>query len=106
MFTEMNTNYVPGKYPPLAPALRRQLAVQANRLQPRVHIGAKGLTDAIVAQVRQVLRKQALVKIKVHVESSEEAQTIGELLASRVPCHLIQCVGKTLVVYAVQSGSA
>lgn len=81
-------------------AVRRKLAARARMLRPSVHVGARGLTDAIVAQVRQALHKNELIKVKVRVDTTAEADEIGRQLARRVPCHLVQRIGKVVVVYA------
>jgi RNA-binding protein len=84
----------------LSDATRRELAGRARSLEPSVNVGARGLTDAIVAQVRQALRKHELIKVKVRVDSAEEADAVGQELAARVPCHLVQRIGKVAVLYA------
>ncbi len=91
--------------PSLPGQTRRALAARARSLRPSVQIGARGLTDAIVAQVRQALHKHELIKIKVRVDSTAQAEQIGRQLAHCVPCHLVQRIGKTLVVYAPASES-
>jgi RNA-binding protein len=91
----------------LSDAMRRELASRARALEPSVNVGARGLTDAIVAQVRQALRKHELIKVKVRVDSAQESDAVGQELADRVPCHLVQRIGKVVVLYAPkpQSGS-
>ncbi len=84
----------------LSVEVRRHLAARARVLQPSVHVGSKGLTDAIVAQVRQALRKHELIKVRIRVDSADEADAVGQELGRRVPCHLIQRIGKVVVVYA------
>ncbi len=95
--------WAPGE---LSGAERRTLAARARSLRPSVQIGARGLTDAIVAQVRQALAKHELIKIKVRVDKTAEADQIAEALVRRVPCHLIQRIGKVVIVFAPASGSS
>lgn len=80
-------------------ALRRQLLTQANRLAAKVVVGRAGLTDAVVAQVRQVFEKIELLKVRVEAERGAEADEVGEQLAYRVPCHCLRRVGKVLILY-------
>ncbi len=89
--------------PELGAAQRRDLRARARTLRPSVQIGAQGLTDGIVAQIRQALHKHELIKIKVRVDRADDAGDIGQQLARRVPCHLLQQIGKVLVVYAPAS---
>jgi len=79
------------------------LKVRVHHIQPSLHIGAKGLTDAIIAQVRQALSKRDLIKIKIRVDATGEADAIGRELARRVPCRLVQRIGKVVVVCADRS---
>lgn len=99
------TNHDRNDLSELSGAMRRELAARARSLKPSVHVGGRGLTDAIVAQVRQALSKHDLIKIKTHVDKTTEADEIGRQLVRRVPCHLVQRIGKVLVVHALASGS-
>lgn len=95
------SNELEGPRPPrLDRETQRELAARARTLKPSVQIGARGLTDSIVAQVRQAMAKHELIKVRVRVDTAKEAHRIGEQLAELVPCHLVQCVGKVLVLYA------
>lgn len=80
--------------------LRRELVARARGLRSSIHIGGRGLTDGIIAQIRQALRKRDLIKIKVHVEKGADADDIGRRLARKVPCHFVQRIGKVLVVFS------
>ena len=86
-------------------AVRRKLAARARALRPSVHVGARGLTDAIVTQIRQALSKNELIKVKVRVDTTAEADEIGRSLARRIPCHLVQRIGKVVIVYAPSAES-
>ncbi len=85
---------------------RRRLAKEARALKPSVHVGLRGLTDPIVAQVRQALSKHHLIKIKVRADHGSEADVIGEELSRRVPCHVVDRIGKTLVVHVPDADEA
>ncbi len=91
---------------PLTNAARRQLAARANRLDASMTVGARGVTDAITAQVRQSLHKHELIKIRVRADKGDEADEVGQELARRVPCHVVQRVGKVVVLYAPKDPEA
>jgi RNA-binding protein len=78
---------------------RKALMARGHGLSPRLMIGKRGLTDAIVAQVRQALGKTDLLKVRVDVERGAEADAIGRRLAEETPCHLVRRVGKILLLY-------
>jgi RNA-binding protein len=84
----------------LSGAFQRELARRARALKASVQIGGRGLSDGIIAQVRQALRKHELIKIKVHVDKGADADEIGRELAESVPCHIVQRIGKVLVAFA------
>lgn len=84
--------------PPLTSAQRQELMRRAHTLPPRVQVGRSGVTDGIVAQVRQVFEKTDLVKVRVQVEDTADADAAADALASRVPCHLVRRVGKTVII--------
>jgi len=84
---------------PLPPALRRELVSRAHQLQPRLTVGKRGISSAMVAQVRQIFAKTDLLKVKVLCGEAAEAEQAGRLLARDVPCHQVARLGKTLVLY-------
>lgn len=90
----------------LSRQLRRELTSRAHALKPSVQIGGRGLSDGIIAQVRQALRKHDLIKIRVQVEKGADAVQVGNDLVRQVPCKLVKRVGKILVVYAPSDESA
>jgi RNA-binding protein len=85
---------------------RRDLTAKAHSLEPGINVGAKGLTDAVVAQVRQALSRHELVKVRIRVDSVDEVDAAGKDLARRVPCHLVKRVGKVVILYAPKAGSS
>ena len=51
---------------------RAQFRAQANTLEPLFQIGKGGMSDALVAQTADALRKRELIKLKVLLESAPE----------------------------------
>ena len=52
---------------------RAQLRAQANSLEPLFQIGKGGISDALVEQTADALRKRELIKLKVLLESAPES---------------------------------
>lgn len=77
---------------------RRALQRRAHELSPRVFIGRRGVTDSIVAQVRQLFEKTDLVKGRVQTDVTADADLAAEELSRRVPCHRVGRVGRTFTI--------
>jgi RNA-binding protein len=78
---------------------RRALLRAAHGLKPRMTIGRGGVTDSLIAQVRQALSKQPLMKIRVTTRERAETEAVGEALSRRVPCVYVGRVGFVITVY-------
>ena len=48
----------------LTPAERKALKAKAHKLDPVVHIGAKGLTDEVIAEIDRALHAHELIKVR------------------------------------------
>jgi RNA-binding protein len=89
----------PPALPPLDAKTRRALRARGNRLRARMLIGRKGLSDAIVAQLRCAFDKSDLVKVRVETDDRGEADSLGEAIAVAVPCHVVGRVGRVLLLH-------
>lgn len=76
-----------------------------QRLEPIVHVGQAGLTEALVAGVNQALDSHELVKVKFHA-LKEERKQLAPQLAERTGSLIVQCVGHVVVLYRQQTDSA
>jgi RNA-binding protein len=76
-----------------------------QRLEPIVHIGQAGLTDALLASVNQALDGHELVKVKFHALKEQKKQLAPEL-AQRTASVLVQRVGHIVVLYRQQADAA
>lgn len=83
----------------LNPTQRSALLAAANRLKAAVTIGASELDDASVAHVRQALKKHELLKVRIVTDDREACRAVAEALAARVPCELVQVIGRVAVLY-------
>ena len=87
----------PGPAP--TPQLRRGLLARGNRLKAHLSLGRQGLTDALVAHVRGELDRADLLKIRIDIDDRDEAARAAEELAARIPCHLVQRIGRVALLY-------
>ena len=79
---------------------RAQLRAQANTLEPLFQIGKGGMSDALMAQTNDALRKRELIKIKVLLESAPESpREFADKLAEATGSEVVQVIGGSIVFY-------
>ena len=84
---------------PLSPSERQALKARAHALNPVVHLGGKGVTDAVLAEVERALAAHELIKVRAAAMDRDEREALlGELVA-RCSAHPVQHIGKVLVLY-------
>lgn len=84
---------------PLSGRAVRYLRGLGHHLDPIVQIGKEGLTDPLIAAVREALRAHELIKVKVGTESPIDRKEAGPELAARAGALLAQILGRTLLLY-------
>jgi RNA-binding protein len=78
-------------------ALLRSIA-QATK--PILQIGKDGVTDRVVDSVDAALNNRELLKVRVLDTAPASARELGDELAGRMDgVHLVQVIGRTLVLY-------
>lgn len=83
----------------LSPAERSALRSQAHALKPVVLIGAEGLTDAVLKEIKVHLAAHQLIKIRVFGDERETRLAIYEEICDRLNAAPIQHIGKLLVIW-------
>lgn len=79
---------------------RAHLRSLAHPLKPLFQIGKEGVTENSARTIGESFNTRELIKIKVHDSAPQEARESGEALVALIPdAHLVQVIGKTLVVY-------
>ncbi|WJF89448.1 YhbY family RNA-binding protein [Paraburkholderia bonniea] len=78
---------------------RAELRSQAHALKPVVLIGAEGLTDAVLAEIRVHLNVHQLIKIRVFGDEREARIAIYEQICDQLNAAPIQHIGKLLVIW-------
>ncbi len=79
---------------------RAALRAQANSLEPLFQIGKGGMSDALVEQTADALRKRELIKLKVLLESAPESpREFADKLAQATASDVVQVVGGSIVLY-------
>jgi RNA-binding protein len=77
---------------------RRWLRARAHGLEPVVHVGGKGLTDAVVAETDRALEAHELIKVRL-VGDREEREEAAAALAERCRAEALGIVGNVAMLY-------
>ena len=83
----------------LTNAQNRFLRGQAHGLKALLQVGAKGVTDAVVAEVDLALEHHELIKVKIAGEDRDAREAMIETLTERSGAALVQKIGKVAVLY-------
>jgi len=83
----------------LTPAERKVHKAAAHHLDPVVHIGADGLTPAVVKEADAALKAHGLIKIRVFSDDRDERANVLARLADELSAAPIQHIGKLLVLW-------
>jgi len=82
---------------PLLGHQKKFLRGKAHSLEPKVHVGAEGVSDAVIAQVIQVFRTHELIKVRLREPDDKKGMALA--LAERTGSHLCGLVGHTVILY-------
>ncbi|MBW2964262.1 YhbY family RNA-binding protein [Candidatus Woesearchaeota archaeon] len=79
----------------------KRLRSRARALEPQVRIGKNGLTDNAVLQVKKLIVKRKLVKVKLlrSFLDSNDRKAAAKELAARTGSELVEQVGFVVVLY-------
>jgi RNA-binding protein len=83
----------------LTPRERVRLKARAHALEPVVHVGHSGLTDALVGEVERALTAHELIKVRIGGADREARAALAEALCARTTASLVQQVGKVFVLW-------
>ncbi|HCW6764880.1 TPA: ribosome assembly RNA-binding protein YhbY [Legionella pneumophila] len=80
-------------------SFKQSLKAKAHHLKPVVLLGAKGLTEAILAETNIALLAHELIKVKINEAEKEDRMQMAEELCEQLHAELVQMIGNTLVLY-------
>jgi RNA-binding protein len=83
----------------LKPTQKRYLRGQAHHLKAVLQSGAKGVTDAFLAEVGVALDQHELIKLKLAVGDREERSAMIEQVVAATGASLVQSIGHTIVLF-------
>lgn len=85
--------------PTLTAKERAHLKARAHALEPVVHLGGSGVTEAVVAEVDRALTAHELIKIKIGTDDREQRVAMGDAVCSRTGAAAVHRVGKVLILW-------
>ena len=83
----------------LTPAERKALKAKAHKLDPVVHVGAKGLTDEVIAEIDRALSAHELIKVRAaSLDRDARDEAVGRIV-ERTGADAVQHIGKIFVLF-------
>lgn len=79
---------------------RAALRAQANTLEPVFHIGKGGISETLIKETADVLRKRELIKIKILLDTAPGTpRELADALAEATESEVVQLVGGCIILY-------
>lgn len=78
---------------------RAYLRGLANTLEPILHAGKGGISDAMIKQADDALEARELIKGKVLETAPGSAREVAEEIAAKVNAQVVQVIGRTFVLF-------
>lgn len=78
---------------------RAELRAEAHHLEPLVHVGVSGATDAVLQTIDDTLRTHELVKIAIGRHEGLEPRTVANAMAEALAAEVIQVIGRKVTLY-------
>ena len=83
----------------LSPIERKKLKARAHALDPILHLGGKGLTEAVIAEIGRALDAHELIKVRAGGMERDAREAALAEICGRLAAQPVQHIGKILVVY-------
>ncbi len=77
----------------------RHLRALGHHLDPVVHLGKAGVTEALQKAIDAALVDHELVKVKLNPEATEDRHEAAEALAKALKADVAQVLGRTFLLY-------
>lgn len=82
----------------LTGAQRKHLRGLAHGLDPVVHLGQQGLTDAVLQEIDHALESHELIKLRF-VDFKDEKKRLTDEIGERLDAHVAGTVGHVAILY-------
>lgn len=88
------------------PAQRKALKARAHALDPIIHLGDKGLTEAVIAEIGRALAAHELIKVRAAALDRGAREAALADICARLDAQPVQHIGKVLVLYREKPSSS
>jgi len=78
---------------------RSYLRGEANNLNPLVHVGKDGITDAVIKQLDEALEDHELLKVRILESTGRSTRSAAEELATAAAAEVVQVIGGIAVLF-------
>lgn len=78
---------------------KRNFRAIGNQLKPEVNLGKEGITDGVIANVRNTFNTKELVKIKLLEKCPLSPPEAASILATQTESEIVQILGRTILLY-------
>lgn len=85
---------------------RSSLKARAHALEPVVHVGHGGVTEAVVAEIDRALTAHELIKVRAGAADREGREAILADITARTDAAIVQTVGKVMVLWRPRPADA
>ena len=82
---------------------RKALKAKAHKLEPVVQIGARGVTDQVIAEIDRALRAHELIKIRAASMARDQRDEALASIMEKTKAEKVQQVGKVFVLFRKHS---
>jgi len=83
----------------LTPRQRAALKARAHALEPVVHVGQAGASDALLTEVDRALTAHGLIKVKLAGAERDARAELTDVLCNRTGSVAVQQVGKIVTLW-------
>ena len=83
----------------LTPAERKALKAKAHKLDPVVHVGAKGITEEVIAEIDRALHAHELIKVRAASLDRDAREEAFGRIAEKTGAQAVQHIGKVFVLF-------
>jgi RNA-binding protein len=83
----------------LTSAARKALKARAHALDPILHLGEKGLTEPVLAEIGRALAAHELIKVRAGGMDRDEREAALAAICARLDAQPVQHIGKVFILY-------
>ncbi|QKQ24700.1 ribosome assembly RNA-binding protein YhbY [Candidatus Ruthia endofausta] len=78
---------------------KKILRSKGHTLKPVIIVGQHGLSESVLVELKAIMEKHELLKIKIRIDERERKQKIIDKIIDTSNAHLVQIIGNIVVIY-------